>query len=179
MFREERCSRTWDESEGSGESCSPLNSGGSGFCLLSDIDTLVSLHLQWTTRTVLRRPDSADIWVPPFTRPHIQRSETWEPSHRPPRLHSGQPQKNEQEMLLQTWAQHWRLTPVLLCFQGDRLWFCQTSKRQDLDVVRNSGIPGARNHSQQSMEFLYTPLVDNWKLIQGIWKVMLKFFVVF
>lgn len=81
--------------------------------------------------------------------------------------------KTQQEMLLQTWARHWRLAPVLLCFQGDRLWFCQTSKRQDLDVVRNSGVPGAGNHSQQSMEFLYTPLVDNWKLIQGICKVML------
>lgn len=67
----------------------------SGFRLLSDIHTLVSLHLQWTTCTVLRRPDSADIRVPPFTRPHIQRFETWESSHRPPRLHSGWPPKKQ------------------------------------------------------------------------------------
>lgn len=64
--------------------------GGSTFQLLPETDTLLSVHLQWTTRAVLRCPDSADIWVPPFTRPHIQRSETWEPSHWPPRLHSGQ-----------------------------------------------------------------------------------------
>lgn len=49
-----------------------------------------SARLQWTTCTVLCRPNSADIWVPPFTRPHIQRSETWEPSHWPPWLHSGE-----------------------------------------------------------------------------------------
>lgn len=55
-------------------------------------------------------------------------------------------------------TQHSHSSHVLLGFQGDRLWFCQASKRQDLDVVRNSGIPGARNHSQQSMEFLHSPL---------------------
>lgn len=53
------------------------------------------LPLQWTTCTLLCRPDSADIWVPPFTRSHIQRSETWEPSHWPPRLHSGELEHNK------------------------------------------------------------------------------------
>lgn len=45
---------------------------------------------QRTTRTVLRRADSADVWVPPFIRSHIPRSETWESSNRPSRLHPGE-----------------------------------------------------------------------------------------
>lgn len=45
---------------------------------------------QRTTRTVLRCPDSADVWVPPFIRSHIPRSETWESSNRPSRIHPGE-----------------------------------------------------------------------------------------
>ena len=63
---------------------------------------------------------------------------------------------NEYVMLL------WLVSPrfvhvcvVYMCswLPGDRLWICQAGKRQDLDVVWDTGVPGARNHSQQSMFF--------------------------
>lgn len=40
-------------------------------------------------------------------------------------------------------------------FPGDRLWICQASKRENLDVVRNTGVPGPWNHSQQSKYCFY------------------------
>lgn len=112
---------------------------------------------QWTTRTVLCCPNSADIWVPPFTRSHIQRSETREPSHWPPRLHSGEPERNElicNALLCLTCPHFAHVWYTCSCFLGDRLWICQEGKRQDLDVVWDTRVPGARDHPQQSMEFL-------------------------
>ena len=40
------------------------------------------------------------------------------------------------------------------CFllPGDRLWICQTRKRQNLDVVRDTRVSGTWNHPQQSMD---------------------------
>ena len=41
---------------------------------------------------------------------------------------------------------------VYMLLKGDRLWICQAGKRQDLDVVWDTGVPGTRNHPQQSMD---------------------------
>lgn len=38
---------------------------------------------------------------------------------------------------------------------GDRLWVCQTGKRQNLDVVWNTGVSGPWNHSQQSTDLTW------------------------
>lgn len=50
-----------------------------------------SFSSQWTSRAILRGSDRADVWIPTLARSHLQRPETRESSHRPPRLHPGQP----------------------------------------------------------------------------------------
>lgn len=44
---------------------------------------------QRTPCQVLCSTDSTHLRVPPLLRPHLQRPETWEPSYRPTRIHSG------------------------------------------------------------------------------------------
>ncbi len=41
------------------------------------------------------------------------------------------------------------LTLIFEWDSGNRLWLCQTSQRQNLDVVRYTRVPGTRDHSQQ------------------------------
>lgn len=112
---------------------------------------------QWTTCTILCRSDSFDVWVSPFARSHIQRSETWEPSHWPPRLHSSEPNAtNEYAVLLCLIFPHFtHVCYICFWFLGDRFWICQEGKRQDLDIVWDTGVPGTRNHSQQSMDAFF------------------------
>ena len=135
---------------------------------------------QWTTCTVLCRSDSADVWVPPFTRSHIQRSEAWEPSHRPPWLHSGENITNEHILLLCIICPH-RAHAQYMCSRlpGDRLWICQEGKRPDLDVVRDTGVPGAGNHPQQSKSLCLRRICFNICLqthviIRHMWRSLLK-----
>lgn len=64
---------------------------------------------QWTTCTVLRSADSPYLWVPPLARPHLQRPEAREPSHRSARLHTGH------KDIIYTNVRNNRVSQELLC----------------------------------------------------------------
>lgn len=112
-----------------------------------------SFSSQWTSRAILRGSDRADVWIPTLARSHLQRPETRESSHRPPRLHPGQPPLCH--FFLSPGTSFPTVCPSL--FPGDRLWICQASKRENLDVVWNTGVPGSWNHPQQSKYFFNCP----------------------
>lgn len=58
-------------------------------------------------------------------------------------------------MLPALWLCNWYFNELLFitlifeCDLGNRFWLCQTSQRQNLDVVRYTRVPGTRDHSQQ------------------------------